>query len=178
VHLGIWRHYAPEPFPTSPTMNQTQAVEPKVNELCGIVQEIFSQKLSRIMARYLPKQLQRKKSRQHCQVRRHLNKLFQKRPKLDFGPPFFTVAVKSGSSEILHLDMMDDAEDFTWITVVGDFTGGYFYAPQFGICIPVFPGQVLGVLTRWIAHCSIPITSGRRVVYTLFSDKFIMQTTK
>ncbi|KAJ7596077.1 hypothetical protein C8J56DRAFT_775151, partial [Mycena floridula] len=99
-------------------------------------------------------------------------------PKLDFGPPFFTVAVKSGSSEILHLDMMDDAGDFTWITVIGDFTGGYFYAPQFGIRIPVFPGQVLGVLTRWIAHCSIPITSGRRVVYTLFSDKFIMQTTK
>ncbi|KAJ7590420.1 hypothetical protein C8J56DRAFT_783981, partial [Mycena floridula] len=99
-------------------------------------------------------------------------------PVLDFGPTFFTVTVKSGSSEILHLDMMDDAEDFTWIAVVGDFTGGYFYAPQFGICIPVFPGQILGGLTRWITHCSIPITSGRRVVYTLFSDKFIMQTTK
>ncbi|KAJ7587484.1 hypothetical protein C8J56DRAFT_786446, partial [Mycena floridula] len=68
-------------------------------------------------------------------------------PKLDFSPPFFTVAVKSSSSEILHLDMMDDAEDFTWITVVRDFTGGYFYAPQFGIHIPVFPGQVLGILT-------------------------------
>ncbi|KAJ7586125.1 hypothetical protein C8J56DRAFT_891964 [Mycena floridula] len=111
-------------------MNQTQAVERKVDELCGIVQEIFSQKLSRIMARYLLKQLQRKV-----------------RPELDFGPPFFTVTVKSGSSEIHYLDMMDDAGDFTWITVVRDFTGGYFYAPQFGIRIPVFPGQVLGVLT-------------------------------
>ncbi|KAJ7599587.1 hypothetical protein C8J56DRAFT_770928, partial [Mycena floridula] len=67
-------------------------------------------------------------------------------PVLDFGPTFFTVAVKSGLSEILHLDMVDDAEDFTWIAVVRDFTGGYFYAPQFGICIPVFPGQILGVL--------------------------------
>ncbi|KAJ7596076.1 hypothetical protein C8J56DRAFT_1012248 [Mycena floridula] len=70
--------------------------------------------------------------------------------------------------------MMDDDEDFTWIAVVKGFTGGYFYALQFGIRIPVFPGQVLDVLTQWIAHCSIPITSGCRVVYTLFSDKFIM----
>ncbi|KAJ7577187.1 hypothetical protein C8J56DRAFT_799070, partial [Mycena floridula] len=50
-------------------------------------------------------------------------------------------------SEILHLDMMDDTEDFMWIAIVRDFMGGYFYAPQFGIHIPVFPGQVLGVLT-------------------------------
>ncbi|KAJ7599235.1 hypothetical protein C8J56DRAFT_720928, partial [Mycena floridula] len=98
-----------------------------------------------------------------------LNKLFKKRPELDFGPTFFTVAVKSGSSEILHLDMMDNTEDFMWIAIIRDFTGGYFYAPQFGICIPVFPGQVLGVLARLI-----PVMSGRRIVYTLFSDKFIM----
>ncbi|KAJ7585667.1 hypothetical protein C8J56DRAFT_788571, partial [Mycena floridula] len=176
VHLGIWRHYAPEPFPTSPpTMNQTQAVEHKVNELCGIVQEIFSQKLSRIMVRYLPKQLQRK-VRSIIFFQNFLHLELTRNP--DSISSILHVAVESGSSEILHLDMMDDAEDFTWITVAGDFTGGYFYAPQFGIHIPVFPGQVLGILTRWIAHCSIPITSRHRVVYTLFSDKFIMQTTK
>ncbi|KAJ7599513.1 hypothetical protein C8J56DRAFT_1094410 [Mycena floridula] len=135
VHLGICITTPPQPFPTSPTMNQTPAVKHKLNKLRGMIQEVFSQKLCRIMAHYLPKQLEKSDSIVKSDDT-SIN--CSKKDKLDFGPTFFTVAVKSGSSEILHLDMMDDAEDFTWIAVVGDFTGGYFYAPQFGIRIPDF----------------------------------------
>ncbi|KAJ7586583.1 hypothetical protein C8J56DRAFT_891462 [Mycena floridula] len=60
------------------------------------------------------------------------------------------------------------------LSMISRQTASSIYALQFGIRIPVFPGQVLDVLTQWIAHCSIPITSGCRVVYTLFSDKFII----
>ncbi|THU81781.1 hypothetical protein K435DRAFT_692843, partial [Dendrothele bispora CBS 962.96] len=91
---------------------------------------------------------------------------------LDFNGAFLCVAVKEGSSELLHLDWQDDPNAFAWIVPVGKgWTGGDFCAPQLGLRVPILPGQVLGALTRRLIHASIVVTNGRRIVLTCFSDR-------
>ncbi|THU98901.1 hypothetical protein K435DRAFT_659953, partial [Dendrothele bispora CBS 962.96] len=91
---------------------------------------------------------------------------------LDFHGAFLCVAVKEGSSEILHLDWQDDPNVFAWIAPVGKgWTGGDFCLPQLGLRVPILPGQVVGALTRRLIHASSVVTSGRRIVLTCFSDR-------
>jgi hypothetical protein len=85
------------------------------------------------------------------------------------------VAIKEGSSEILHLDFNDDEHSVSWVVPVGDWTGGEFCLPQLGVKIPVRPGQVLAVMTKTLVHCTAPITSGRRLIMTLFSDRTLLK---
>ena len=46
--------------------------------------------------------------------------------------------------------------------------------PQLGIKIPIIPGQILTILTGMMVHFSVP-GEGFRVVFTCFSDKFLMK---
>lgn len=91
----------------------------------------------------------------------------------DFGGVLFTLAVKERSSEILHIDSSDDPNAITWVLPLGDWQGGKFCVPQLNIKIPIRPGQVLGAMTRILARRSAPVTSGRGIIFTLFSDKFL-----
>jgi hypothetical protein len=103
-----------------------------------------------------------------------LGKEIDKRPALDFKGAFFTVAVKEGSSEVIHIDWNDSENSVTWVWAVGDWCGGEFCAPQLGIKVPIRPGQLFAVMARVIAHCSAPVTGGRRVIFTCFSDHLIL----
>lgn len=115
-------------------------------------------------------------NRAHARVKRILAKQLRDRPALDFGGAFFVVAVKEGSSERIHLDFNDDEHGVSWVVPFGDqWEGGAFCAPQLEKKIPVGPGQALGGMTRLLAHCGTPVTSGRRVILTLFSDKNLLQ---
>ncbi len=116
-------------------------------------------------------------SRAYKRIQEFLAGTFQTRPTLNFGGTFFTVAVKEGSSERVHIDFNDCRRCITWVVPLGDWEGGEFCAPQFGLKIPIRAGQVLGVMTGILAHCSAPVTNGRRVILTLFSDKFLMEHT-
>lgn len=93
---------------------------------------------------------------------------------VDFGGAFFTVAIKEGCSERLHVDFNDHPFSLTWMVPLGTWTGGDFLGPQFGEVIPVRSGQMLGVMTKVIAHCGTPITSGRRLVLTCFMDNTLV----
>ena len=95
------------------------------------------------------------------------------RPALDFKGAFFTIAVKEGSSEIVHIDWNDGIKTMTWIFAVGDWEGAEFVAPQLGVKVPIVAGHMLGVMSRTLAHLSTPIRSGRRVVFTCFTDQNI-----
>ena len=92
-------------------------------------------------------------------------------PALNFNGAFFTVAVKEGGSEILHLDWSDGKKTITWVFAVGDWKGCEFVAPQLGVRVPIVPGHLFRVLSRTLAHFTTPITSGRRVVFTCFTDQ-------
>jgi hypothetical protein len=88
---------------------------------------------------------------------------------------FFTVAVKEGSSDIIHIDYNDDLDGITWVIPLGDFEGADLFCPQLGVRVPIAPGQVFGGIMRRVAHAATPISHGRRVVLTCFCDKFTMK---
>jgi hypothetical protein len=126
--------------------------------------------------RYVPLQLKCQSmadllSRAYNRVHAWLGDELAKRPALDFKGAFFTIAVKEGGSEIVHIDWSDGRNTMTWVFAVGDWEGGEFVAPQLGIRVPIVPGHLFGVMSRTVAHFTTPITSGQRVVFTCFTDQ-------
>jgi predicted 2-oxoglutarate/Fe(II)-dependent dioxygenase YbiX len=96
---------------------------------------------------------------------------------LDFYGAFFTFAIKEGTSEIFHVDWNDDLDSITWLIPLGDWEGGELVLPQKGIerRIPIRPGDVFGFMARTLVHCTTPVTKGRRVILTCFSDSNILR---
>jgi len=113
--------------------------------------------------------------RAHAWVSILLRAGLTEQPALDFGGSFFIVAVKEGSSEILHINFNDDPNSVSWVIPLGDWTGGEFCLPQLGVKIPVRPGQALAGMTKILVHCTTPITSGRWIILTLFSDRTLLK---
>jgi hypothetical protein len=104
-----------------------------------------------------------------------LKREFEKRPALDMGGTFYTLAIKDGASEIYHLDLKDHLYSWTFIVLIGDWTGGELYIPQIDRKVPVRQGQVIAIMTRLLVHCTAPITSGQRTVFTCFSNAVLMK---
>lgn len=95
---------------------------------------------------------------------------FASRPNLDFDGTFFTVAVKEGSSEVVHIDFNDDCKNVAFVVPFGDFTGADLCIPQLNTRVPILPGQMAAFNAKLLAHCSSPILGGRRIILTLFTD--------
>jgi len=98
-------------------------------------------------------------------------------PALDFKGAFFTVAIKEGGSERVHIDWSDGRKTMTWVFAMGDWEGAEFVAPQIGVRVPLVAGHLFGVMSRTIAHFTTPIRSGRRVVFTCFTDQLLLAHT-
>jgi hypothetical protein len=97
---------------------------------------------------------------------------------LDFHGAFFTVAVREGVSEIIHIDFNDGKKTITWIFPVGYWEeGAEFVAPQLGVRVALKPGQMIGIMAGVIAHFTTPIKSGRRVIFTCFTDQLLWMHT-
>lgn len=90
---------------------------------------------------------------------------------LNFSGTFFTVAIKEGVSEFLHVDWNDRVGGVTFVIPFGEWEGGYLCTPQLGVRVPIGAGQMVAALTRHLMHCSTPVTSGKRYVMTLFTDR-------
>ena len=114
-------------------------------------------------------------SRANARVHEYLNGPLQLRPSLAMGGAFFAIAAKETGSGVVHIDWNDDRAIYAFLFAVGDWEGGEFCAPQLGIKIPLFPGQVLAVLARVVAHFSAPVTNGRRIVFTCFTDRLLFR---
>lgn len=89
------------------------------------------------------------------------------RSALDFGSAFTTIAVVEGSSDRIHIDANDHG--VTWILPLGDWTGATLVIPQLKLELELHSGQLLGFSANLLAHYCTPITSGRRVVITMFT---------
>jgi hypothetical protein len=94
------------------------------------------------------------------------------RYEIDFEGAFTTVAVLEGSSEKVHIDANDHG--ITWILPLGEWTGGTLVIPQLKMNIDVYPGQLLGFSANILAHYCTPVTSGRRIVITMFTCKNVL----
>ncbi|KAF8573929.1 hypothetical protein K439DRAFT_1268764, partial [Ramaria rubella] len=78
---------------------------------------------------------------------------FQKRPGLDFKGIFFCLAIKEGSSQIIHLDWTDHPWTYAWVILIGEgWQGGELCLPQLGKKVPTRPGQVIAFTARTLAH--------------------------
>lgn len=97
--------------------------------------------------------------------------LLSHRSALDFESAFTTIAVKEGSSSRVHIDWND--QGITWVLPIGDWTGGLLEFPQLGLKLAICPGELLGFSANLLAHCSSPVTSGKRLVITMFTCRHI-----
>ncbi|KAJ7449523.1 hypothetical protein FB451DRAFT_747434, partial [Mycena latifolia] len=131
-----------------------------------------------LLGRYIPTQLTILEP-VHARVKRILGTEIAARPAIDFEGVFFCIAVKEGSSEIIHLDFNDPLPLVTLIWVVSpadaSWTGGEFCAPQLGWKVPFCPGQMIAVRARLLAHCGAQVTGGGRLVLTCFSDSMTLE---
>jgi predicted 2-oxoglutarate/Fe(II)-dependent dioxygenase YbiX len=95
---------------------------------------------------------------------------------LDFFGAFVTFAIKEGTSEIYHVDWNDDLDSITWLIPLGDWEGGELVLPQKGLerHISIWPGDVFGFMACTLVHCTTPVTKGRQVILTCFSDSNIL----
>lgn len=194
-HWGVWEATAKKPYITRESREQTPEAIASIDKLLGLVKKLVVPKVIKVTKEYLPDQWIRqerlvyimsipkalylpvKNFRAYKRVQVWLGKELALRPALDFHGAFFTVAVKEGVSEKIHIDFNDGKNTITWIWAVGDWEGAEFVAPQVGIQVPVRPGQVFGMMARVLAHFTTPKKSGRRVIFTCFTEQLLWSHT-
>lgn len=182
MHLGVWELFALVPRITADSIQSRQRnletraeVVDAMDALCKVIRQLVVPKLERLMDIHVPGQ-RRVQERIHARVRELLASELMARPDMDFGGLFYTVAVKEGSSERIHIDWNDNLHKYALIFCTGDYTGGEFCVPQLGVRVPLGPGSVIAARTRLLAHCSAAL-SGRRVVFTCFTDSTLLEHT-
>jgi hypothetical protein len=106
-----------------------------------------------------------------------VKKAILERPALDFGRAFFTLTIKEGSHEIIHVDWNDDINSITWLTPLQDWEGGFIIFTQNDVKyhIPIHAGDMFGFMACTLAHCTTPVTKGRRIILTCFSDSNVLR---
>ncbi|KAG1865059.1 hypothetical protein C8R48DRAFT_772769 [Suillus tomentosus] len=173
-HLGTWEVTGAQPRLTLETEAQSSEAIKAMDDLLFFIKTAIAPKVATIFKDHAPIQweaIQKANTRVH----QYLGDKYQLRPNLDMGGPFFAIAAKESGSGVVHIDWNDDRALYAFVFAVGDWEGGEFCAPQLGIKIPVRPGQVLAVLARVLAHFSAPVTSGRRIVFTCFTDRLLFR---
>ncbi|KAL0950537.1 hypothetical protein HGRIS_007345 [Hohenbuehelia grisea] len=174
LHAGVWSLYQKMPYVTRDTRSQPSAVTEVLARMLGIIAKEVAPKLVKLLKEHCPEQWARLQ-RAYDRVKTIMWEVYGEKPWLDFEGAFFTVAVKQGSSKILHLDWNDDkCGGITWVIPVGRWEGGEFCSPQLKACIPVAQGQALGVQARRLVHCGAP-AKGTRVVFMLFADHTLLK---
>ncbi|KIK32119.1 hypothetical protein CY34DRAFT_19277 [Suillus luteus UH-Slu-Lm8-n1] len=173
-HLGVWEITANKPRLTLESRDQSPEAVEAMDNLLRFIKTYIAPKIATVFKEHAPIQWECI-LKANARVLRLLKHDLKLRPDLFMGGPFFAVAAKEAGSGIVHLDWNDDRAIYAFVFAVGDWEGGEFCAPQLGIKIPIRPGQVLVVLARVLAHFSAPVTSGRRVVFTCFTDRLLFR---
>ncbi|KAG1779877.1 hypothetical protein EV702DRAFT_965198 [Suillus placidus] len=168
-HFGIWEVTASEPYLTAETQSQTPKAITAIDALLRYIGDFIAGKIASVFETHAPEQWEFMQ-KAYLRVQTILAAELLTRPSLDFGGAFFAVAVKEGGSGLVHIDWHDCHAIWAFVFAVGDWEGGEFCTPQLGIKIPIRPGQVFAVLARVVAHCSAPVTQGRRIVFACFTD--------
>ncbi|KAJ7126520.1 hypothetical protein C8R43DRAFT_897615 [Mycena crocata] len=172
-HFGVWGFFSLQPHVTAESIQKPEAQD-ALDALLTEVKVSVVPFMERLMHQYAPEQ-ERIQKRIHDRNLFLLAKEFVLRPALDFGGLFTTIAMKEGSSDIIHIDWNDNTRKYALIFVVGHFTGAEFCVPQLNMCFPVRQGMLLAVRTCILAHCATLVGTGRRVVFTCFTDSMLFE---
>ncbi|KAG2029698.1 hypothetical protein BDR03DRAFT_813490, partial [Suillus americanus] len=123
-HFGVWQVQQPCPVITRETRLQKPAGLKAIDSLMSAAQRYVAPKVSALLWRYAPKQLERQRRAYRLIKYRILKDEFLARPTLDFFGAFFTFAIKEGTREIFHIDWNDELDSITWLIALGDWEGG------------------------------------------------------
>ncbi|KAG2747933.1 hypothetical protein P692DRAFT_20875242 [Suillus brevipes Sb2] len=173
-HFGTWEVTGACPRITGETEAQSPEAITAIDDLMCYIKSYIAPKIASVFKDHAPAQWEAI-LRANARVQRELEHQYLSRPSLNMGGPFFTVAAKESGSGVVHIDWNDDRALYAFIFAVGDWEGGEFCVPQLGIKIPMRPGQVIAVLARVLAHFSAPVTTGRRIVFTCFTDHLLFR---
>ncbi|KAF8160296.1 hypothetical protein BJ912DRAFT_1026541 [Pholiota molesta] len=149
LHLGVWEVYRSTPCISTNSPQPEEVI---------IAMDIFLNLIKKYVAPEISNLLQT-----HCPIQYARQMQAYNRVHQFLGPELRGILFHSCN---MH--------GITWVVPLGDWTSGEFCAPQLGVKIPMRPGQILGVMTKLLAHCGAPVTGGRRVILTLFTDHFLL----
>ncbi|KAF8346791.1 hypothetical protein F5887DRAFT_882520, partial [Amanita rubescens] len=185
-HFGVWRRYKKIPFITSDTKSDNCNIQAALDGFLTMLRNRVASKIATFTKYYSPNVWKVQSKFVHfyilltyqihilLSIPRFLS-IFEDiaaMSAIDFEGAFTTVAVLEGSSERIHIDANDHG--ITWILPLGKWTGGTLVFPQLKMKIDVYPGQLLGFSANILAHFCMPVTSGRRIVITLFTCKNVL----
>ncbi|KAF8574168.1 hypothetical protein K439DRAFT_1624544 [Ramaria rubella] len=118
-HFGVWEHYSSIPRVTQDSRNQNSTVEATLDEFLALLGKHVIPGISNLLHRYDKQNWERQKiAHQRVLSFDSIQEAFKARPSLDFQGIFFTLAIKDGGSEVLHLDW----SDHPWTLCMGDIT--------------------------------------------------------
>jgi hypothetical protein len=75
---------------------------------------------------------------------------------------FSTITCLRNAPTSLHVDSKNADAGMTVLTTAGDYSGGEFCFPQYGVSIPIQPGDVLIAATHREWHCNFKQVHGMR----------------
>ncbi|KAJ7174330.1 hypothetical protein C8R46DRAFT_1214542 [Mycena filopes] len=174
VHLGVWGLFGHFPRITADSLQNDIRDPIKRVAVLKAMDTMLQHLKNKIVTKITPTMDEIVPEHMHLQdclrvhVQRLLRKEFAARPSLNFGGLFFTVAIKEGSSELIHIDWNNCLQKYALIFCTGNYTGGDFCIPPLQIRIPLCPGSVLAVRTRLLAYCTTSlegILRGRDFAY-------------
>ncbi|KAF8325960.1 hypothetical protein F5887DRAFT_881134 [Amanita rubescens] len=168
-HFSVWRRYKKSPFITRDTKSNNCDVRAASDAFLTLLRNHVASKIATFTEYYSPKVW---KVQSNIPAYLSLFVDTSSWSAIDFEGAFTTVAVLEGSSEKIHIDANDHG--ITWILPLGEWTGGTFVIPQLEMEIDVYPGQLLGFSANILAHYCTPVTSGRRIVITMFTCRNIL----
>ncbi|KAJ7018774.1 hypothetical protein C8F04DRAFT_1277159 [Mycena alexandri] len=171
VHLSVWGLFGWSPRITKGITNRAkrEAVLRSMDKMLWFLTKRIVRQMENALDEIIPEHA-RLQDCLRAHAKRLLCKEFNRRPSLNFGGLFFTVAIKEGASERIHINWNNCLQKYALIFCAGNYTGADFCIPQLNIHIPLGPGSVLAVRTRLLAHCATLVGSGRQVVFTRFTD--------
>ncbi|EIN05548.1 hypothetical protein PUNSTDRAFT_137656 [Punctularia strigosozonata HHB-11173 SS5] len=177
LHLGIWVHYSPVPMVSRETRLQSEEVWQVIQEMFEYLKAHFAPEINSILKYHArPQFILKQMVAEH--IRNVLGDTLKENPWLDMNSAFFTIACAVGSSKLWHLDWNDDSRLYVIISCVSPdeegWEGGNWNLPQLGYRIRLEQGDLMFVLAWRLVHCASTMLKGRWMVFTCFTDCFIV----
>jgi hypothetical protein len=70
-----------------------------------------------------------------------------------------------------HIDSRDYPRSLSCVTTIGKYTGGELFLHDFGVKVPVQPGDIVFLESATVTHSVLPVLSGNRTSITLYLNK-------
>ncbi|KAI0071821.1 hypothetical protein K474DRAFT_1712152 [Panus rudis PR-1116 ss-1] len=175
-HLGFWRHRRKRPCVTA----QYRCLRPKVmgavDRFLKYTRRHVLDPLSHVIEMEHP-EIVETMTKVCCYLlsHEHVRKAMRKRPALNFGRLFTTMALSEGGSQRNHVGWLDDPNLLAWVIPLGNFGQSYTCFPQLGKKYALRAGDACGMASRHLSHRAELLGVGHRDVITMFTHRSLVK---